>query len=153
MTRGDLEAFLRNETQGLTTDSEAWHFAFDKVAMQAFVSEPKDRMRVMAMVALLNGIKPEHVEPILRTNFNGDARYGLQDGVLWAVYMHSLSGLRESDLISGLHQVASLTQSFGSSFSSGPMRFQWPRPGEPPGIRRRTLETVQESLGKGKKKK
>ncbi len=147
MKANEIEAFLHEETERVKTEGQAWAFVSSGVPMQAFTNEAKDRMRVMAMVALIEEVQIEQIEPILRINFHSDARYGLQEGILWAIFMHSLSGLRRSDLINGLRQVAKLVSSYGNSFSSGPMRFQWPRPAKGEGIRRRTVETVQAALG------
>ena len=149
MKRGELESLLRAACPDATeAEDQCWKLTVSGVPMMCFSNESKDRMRLIASVAFLADVADDRLPQLLRANFNGDACYAIHEDLLCAVFLHSLSGLTETDLLSGLRQVAERVQSFGTSYSSGTMRFQWPRPmpDAPGGVRRRTVEAVQRSL-------
>lgn len=65
------------------------------------------------------------MEIILVANFHTalDARYAVANGAVVSVFVHPLSSLQEADLRSGLCQVATLANNFGTSHSSGALGF------------------------------
>lgn len=90
-----------------------------------FCNEAHDRMRITAPVA--NGAEMDAAElrRLLQANFTGalDARYALSDGVVWSLFVHSLSGLTDAELESGLAQVATLKRTHGSTLTSTELAF------------------------------
>ena len=52
-----------------------------------------------------------------------DARYALQDGVLWSVFIHPLESLTEGDLKNGINQVRALRKNTGTTFTSSELLF------------------------------
>lgn len=97
------------------------------------ISDPEsDRMRIIAPVAMVEGVDPRVGEILLRANFHStlDARYAVSEGVFYAAFLHPISSLSPDLLESALEQILSLTKTFGSSFSSGALEFGTPREAE-----------------------
>ncbi len=151
MNKQELEDFLKGAGESFRPlTEEGWTVEALGVPVQAYVNVAKDRMRVMAAVSLVENVPPEQALHLLRSGFHSDARYGIYGETLYAVFVHALSSLCESDLRVGLRQVTELAQSFGTDYSRAPMRFQWPRPSpeeaQRGGVRRRTEDAVRKSV-------
>lgn len=90
--------------------------------------ERADRMRIMMPIRPFD---PEQVEDLrlaliaLHANYDRalDARYALQDGVLWSVFIHPLGSLTSDDFANALRQVQTLRKSTGTTYSSGDLLF------------------------------
>ena len=96
-----------------------------------------DRMRVMMPIREFD---PERVEDLqlaliaLHANYDRalDARYAIQDGVLWSVFIHPLGSLTKQDLTNAIDQVRSLRRNTGTTYSSSDLFFAPGIPGVPP---------------------
>jgi len=104
----------------------AWEIQYGQVPMMVFTSEPHDRMRIMAMVGDENLARDANLTFLMEANFDRalDARYALLQNKLWAVYLHPLGALTESELTSALMQVANLVKTYGTTYSSSTLQFQ-----------------------------
>ena len=155
MNKTELEKILSSETSRLRAhDGERWSFVAHGVPMQAFCSEAKDRMRVMAAVCYLDDVTEEQLRMLLRASFHSDARYAIHETTVFATYLHPLARLSATELREALRQVASLARTFGTRYAAGSLAFQWPRPrSEGSGIRRRTVEAVQEQVRRARGQK
>lgn len=99
--------------------------------------ERADRMRIMIPIRPFD---PKNVEDLqlaliaLHANYDRalDARYAVQDGVLWSAFIHPLESLTPSDFASGLRQVRGLRENTGSTYSSGELLFAPQGGGEAP---------------------
>ena len=49
--------------------------------------------------------------------------YAIADELVWSVFIHSLDTLQQEELISGIAQVVTAAETFGTSFTSGAMVF------------------------------
>jgi len=147
MTKEEFEQLIAEDaTFHERVQDEQWVIVTYGVEMRVFTNKGKDRMRIMAPVAFNEKASEEHLRRALSSNFHSDARYGLREDKLYALFIHALSSLHETDLRSAIRQVAELVRSFGTTYSGGLLRFQWPRPEpESGGMRRRSVEQVQES--------
>jgi hypothetical protein len=125
MTQEKMENILRavgSEARGVPGLLE---FKIKEV-MLVCISDPEhDRMRIIAQIRPVSDLTSEQVAAILEANFHSalDARYATSQGVLYAAFIHPLSSLTEQELRSAAVQVASLTLTFGSSYSSGNLVF------------------------------
>jgi hypothetical protein len=151
VNRQELEDFLKGASDSFRVlTEEAWACEVQDVPVHAYLNVAKDRMRLMATVSLVDDVPPERALHLLRSGFHSDARYGIYGDTLYAVFVHSLSSLCDSDLRLGLRQVTELAQSFGTDYSRGLLRFQWPRPNpeesQRGGVRRRTEDAVRKSV-------
>jgi hypothetical protein len=96
------------------------------------VDERFDRMRIIAPIAEIEEVTDEVRDACLEANFHTalDARYATSDGVLYAAFIHPLASLDAELAESALHQVASLVETFGTTFSSGSLVFGVPPRGQ-----------------------
>ncbi|MEQ8211206.1 MAG: hypothetical protein RH917_15370 [Lacipirellulaceae bacterium] len=87
-----------------------------------------DRMRIMMPI---RNFDPQTVEDLqlaliaLHANYDRalDARYAIQDGVLWSVFIHPLGSLTPKDLTNALNQVQALRENTGTTYSSSELIF------------------------------
>lgn len=91
-----------------------------------FVSDPThNRMRLMSAIRQAEGLTEEEMMRIMQANFDSalDARYAVAQGTLWAVYIHPLRELTETQFIAAVGQVVNAAESYGTSYSSGLITF------------------------------
>lgn len=99
--------------------------------------ERANRMRIMMPIQTMDLEKVEDLQLALialHANYDRalDARYAVQNGMLWSVFLHPLGSLAESDLESALEQVQALRKNTGTTFSSTDLMFAPARPVEVP---------------------
>ena len=87
-----------------------------------------DRMRLMMPIRSFDPRKTQDLRLALialDSNYDRalDARYAIQDGVLWSVFIHPLESLTDADLKNGIDQVRTLRKNTGTSFTSSEMLF------------------------------
>jgi hypothetical protein len=84
-----------------------------------------NRMRAMVPIASAEGLTEADLLRMMQANFDSalDARYAVANGRVWGVFLHPLAELERDQLISGLAQVVSVAQTYGSFYSSGAARF------------------------------
>jgi len=74
----------------------------------------------MAPIAPQEELDDEEFIILLQANYGRalDAKYALNDGVLWSVFMHPLGELTDGQFTDGVEQVATLADNFGESYTS-----------------------------------
>lgn len=123
MTAARLIATVRgwaDEGDQAPGDARSLQFTYRGVAMLLVVDENADRMRIVAPIMQSTELGRDELAVLMQANFHTalDARYAITDGVVYSVYIHPLSPLREAQVRSAVEQVASLVATFGSTFSS-----------------------------------
>jgi len=103
----------------------AWKFVIDEVEYMCFTDEAADRMRIMAAVAPLNEVTEEQMAECMKANFDRalDARYCVNHGVLWTAFIHPLKCLTTDLFKSGVFQVGTARETFGTEYTSGGLLF------------------------------
>lgn len=101
-------------------------FVYQDVQMALISDTSHDRMRIIAPIIQYNQLDTEHIDAMMVSNFHLalDARYAVSEGILYAAYIHPLSSLNKRQLRSAVRQVASLSISFGSEYSSGELTYR-----------------------------
>ena len=129
MTLERLEAILQEEALDLEGGDGQWQLLIEGQQLLVLTDAASDRMRIVAPVTDATSLSVEQVEAILVANFHTalDARYAVTDGTVVSVFVHPLSSLQEFDLRSGLYQVATLANTFGTTYSSGGLNFGAPQ--------------------------
>lgn len=124
----ELEAFLRGAGEDIEGEDGAWELTIDGVRLACITDERFDRMRLIAPIVGEEDLTDEHRKAVLEANFHTalDARYATSDGVLYAAFLHPLSSLATDELESGLGQVISLVETFGTTYSGGSVVFGLP---------------------------
>ena len=91
------------------------------IELTCIYDETHDRMRIIAPIAARGDITPEQFENAMEANFHTalDARYALNQGVLFAAYIHPLSLLTRGQIENALDQTATLAATFGKEYTSG----------------------------------
>jgi hypothetical protein len=125
MDNDGLEELIERMGTGVKGEAGCWQFTSHGVEMVCVTDEQHDRMRVMTPIARLEDMQAEEVVACLQANFDRalDARYCLQDGLLWGAFLHPLRALSEELFESALRQVAGLRHNYGTSYSSGELVF------------------------------
>ena len=100
-------------------------FTHNRVEMALVMDPTADRMRLVAPIVEIDKMPPELLPILMQANFHTalDARYAMSEGIVYAAYLHPLSPLTEKQVESAMDQVASLVETFGSSFSSTEFTF------------------------------
>jgi hypothetical protein len=83
-------------------------------------------MRIISPVVPISALTGEQLAAILNANFHSalDVRYGTSEGILYyAAFIHPLSPLTTVELNSAIRQVSSLVRTFGTTYSSGELRY------------------------------
>jgi hypothetical protein len=95
------------------------------VELRCFYDEQHDRMRIIASVAARGNITPDQFEKAMQANFHTalDARYALNNGILYAAFIHPLSPLTQAQVENAFYQTASLAATFGKEYTSGSLTF------------------------------
>ena len=121
-----LQIMLSHSVDTIQGQNGAWEIQYENVPMMVMTSEQHNRMRILTMVGDETLVAKADFPFLMQANFDRalDARYALYKGKLWAVYLHPLSSLTESELQSTLMQVANLTKTYGTTYSSSPLQFQ-----------------------------
>ena len=96
--------------------------------MVVLTDDRADRMRLMMPIRKFDPRKAQDLRLALialHSNYDRalDARYALQDGVLWSVFIHPLESLTEGDLKNGINQVRALRKNTGTTFTSSELLF------------------------------
>lgn len=120
MTPARLESVLEEEGTNVRSQGNQWQLDLENQSLLVLVNEERDRMRIFTPIIPATQLTPDQVGNTLVANFHTtlDARYAVTDGTLVSVFVHPLSSLQEKDLRSALHQVASLANNFGTTYSS-----------------------------------
>lgn len=131
MTEEHLIQILRREGEDVTHKDGVTELTYRGVRMVCVVSERFDRIRLYAPILEVDKLTDEQRQRLLDANFRSllDVRYATNAGMLYAVYLDSLTGLTSIGVRSALYQVANAASTFGTSYSSG--IFHYAEPGEP----------------------
>ena len=120
MTNSKLDQALKNLSPQVEGTLGSWQLQLGDFMIQIITDEKADRMRMVSPVARSEELSKEQLYRLMQANFDSalDARYAIAHDVIWSTYIHPLSPLTESELASAIHQVISLVETFGTSFSS-----------------------------------
>ncbi len=85
----------------------------------------------MAPVVTADAVGESEMRILLEANYASalDAKYAMQDGVVWSLFNRPLAGLDREIFIDGANQVVTLKENFGSSYRSTDLTFGQPEGG------------------------
>ena len=121
MDQASMERYVAGRSEVMQHEPGYLLFKFSQVQMALVSDTTHDRMRIIAPVLSYDELDEAAKDAVMEANFRSalDARYAVSNGVLYAAFIHPLSGLNEAQLQSAMDQVANLTHTYGSSYSSG----------------------------------
>ncbi len=87
--------------------------------------EERARMRALTPIAPASLMNEAILMRMAQANYDSvlDVRYAVADELVWSVFIHPLDTLQQEELISGIAQVVTAAETFGTSFTSGAMVF------------------------------
>jgi hypothetical protein len=123
MNNGRLAALLRRRYSQVEGDDGLWRVPLpsrDDLDMYVLTDVEQDRIRIMIPVAQADRADNDLLWVLLLANYDLalDAKYAIQDGVVWCIFLHRLSWLTEAELHNALDHVVTLARNTGSTFSS-----------------------------------
>ena len=145
MDLAGLDRFVTATDPDHVRQHTTWRFVLGERAMVLVADPVADRMRLMTPITGAAGLDAELQYRLLQANFDTalDARYAVAGETLWAAYIHPLSPLDRDRLADAALQVWTAAETFGTTFSSGSLRFRGGDSGEE--IRKRREELLEES--------
>ena len=125
MNNRGLEVLIHEIGTNVEGQLGFWEFNAFGQLLYCITDESHDRMRVMTSVAEVPNISIDVLRICMEANFDRalDARYCLHDDMLWAAFIHPLRSLKPDLFRSACSQVAKLAENYGTSYSSGELRF------------------------------
>lgn len=102
-----------------------WAIQYEGFQTLVITDENADRMRIMAEVGRAEDLDRDQLYRLMQANFDSalDARYAVAKGVVWSAFLHPLAALTEQEFLSGFAQTLTLASTYGTTFSSGGLRF------------------------------
>ncbi len=125
MNNRRLETLIREIGDSVEGKLGFWQFNAYGQRLICVTDESHDRLRVMVPIVEESELDSEQLATCMAANFDRalDARYCFSDGTLWGAFIHPLGCLTSAHFRSGCQQVAELAKNFGTSYSSGVLRF------------------------------
>ncbi len=126
MTTERLGEIIRQHADAIHQDEgHYWQFDYFGFQLIAITDSTSNRMRVMSPIAALDGLDDELLLECLAANFDRalDARYATNQGLLWSAFIHTLAELNDEQVVTAINQVARLSATFGTTFTSSDLSF------------------------------
>ncbi len=125
MDQARLHSLLQEHAENVNVNGNLVRLTYGRVDMLCISDQTADRMRIIAPIALVQDVEPQMLLAAMAANFHSvlDARYAIGDGTVYAAFIHPLSPMTDSQVLSALRQVASANRTFGTDYSSGELLF------------------------------
>ena len=125
MNNRRLEQILLGLSESMEGSDGCWEIQFRGRHLMVLTDESHNRMRVMTPIVETAHLPDDELLVLLSANFDRalDAKFAIARGYVWALYVHPLRELTESQLSDAVSQVATLADNYGSSYSSSEIVF------------------------------
>ena len=125
MNNQRLDELIRIVSTEVAGDPGYWKFSLRGRDLLVITDEAHNRMRIMAPVTPQNELDNDELVRLLEANYDRalDAKYALNDGVLWSVFTHPLGELTDDQFTDCIDQTATLADNFGDSYASSNLFF------------------------------
>lgn len=126
MNNARIGAILDDLNVEIESKPGYWSFEYRGHPVTVISDEATDRMRIIVRIAPAAQLTQEELRRMMQANFNSalDARYAIARKKLWSAYVHPLSPLTDEQFKYGFVQAITLAESYGTSYSSGGLRFR-----------------------------
>ena len=121
MDNEQLGKLIRETTAAIDEDQPGfWKFEFSGSLVLVITDESHNRMRIMTPVFDVDTIPTDTFRVLLSANFDRalDARYCINDNVLWSAFLHPLRELEDHQFLNALKQVVTLSNNYGTTYTS-----------------------------------
>lgn len=145
MTEQRLQSLVRQLDEQARAQGPQLNFSIRGRDMLMVMDSRADRMRVLTPVVSLSDLNGEQLMRSLQANFDSalDARYAVANGMVWSIFIHPLSPLRDDQFISALAQTYTAAETFGTTYTSGALVFGG---GDSADEQRKLLEELERKL-------
>jgi len=111
--------------ENATRDGNNWQLSIDATQILIVTDVNAGRMRIMTPIAAVEDLPEGGLLRLMQANFDSalDARYAVAQDLLWGTFIHPLPSLTERDFASGLLQTKTISDTFGTTFTSGAITF------------------------------
>lgn len=125
MNNRRLDMIIRDIGENVDGQLGFWQFDAFGRRLVCITDESHDRLRIMTPITERDQLSSELIYTCMEANYDRalDARYCINDDTLWGAYIHPLRSLQENQFRSACSQVAEVATNFGTTFSSGELRF------------------------------
>lgn len=125
MSLTDLKGIISAVSDVEEAGDNYMQFLFKNVRLVLIADETADRMRLISPIVKVDKMETQDLYIVMESNYHQalDARYATSNGVLYSVFIHPLSPLDETQVMSALSQVATLAITYGSHYTSGELSF------------------------------
>lgn len=147
MDNQKLEEIIKKESPLVEGQEGAWQVLFGERILLIVTDQANNRMRIFTPIIEEEKIEETELKNMLIANFHSalDAKYSLYDGFVVSVFTHPLKELTSNQLVDAMKQVASLANTFGTTYTSTELFFGG-------GIQEKEEKRVNESPSKKSKK-
>ena len=123
--------FLQEIAVDVTGEEGQWTARYRGARILVFAVEKHGRMRIMAPITSTDSIGESEMRILLDANYARalDAKFAIQDGVVWSLFNRPLAGLDRETFIDGADQVVTLRKNYGTSYRSTDLTFGRPEGG------------------------
>ena len=125
MNNERLDCLLKERLDKVKGEAGMWRAEIGARNLMILTDENANRLRIMTPIRNLDASEGKLCLTLLSANFDRalDAKYAVNGGVLWALFVHPLRTFSEDDLENAIKQVYTLAENTGTSYSSGGLRF------------------------------
>jgi hypothetical protein len=125
VTQDEMEKIVAEAVDVVESKKGYVVFDYKKVRMALISDVSHDRMRIIAPITKYSELDLAKIGKIMDANFHSalDARYASSDDVLYSAFIHPMSPLSKKELVAALNQVATLSLTFGTDYSSGELSY------------------------------
>lgn len=125
MTPDRMLQLIRAKGKQVEPDNNVIEFIHEKVRLILIFDENADRMRIISPIIRIDTLREGQMVTAMEANFHSvlDARYCLNNDVVWSAFMHPLASLDDALFLSAIDQVTFANQTFGQDYQSGDLRF------------------------------
>ncbi len=126
MNNQQLGVLIRKAASEMHEDQSGfWKFEFGESLVFVITDESHNRMRIMSPVVELDSETDKVFQVLLEANYDRalDARYCINNDVVWSAFLHPLAELNDRQFVDALDQVVTLKKNFGTTFTSSDLVF------------------------------
>lgn len=125
MTNVRIWKLLHEEMEGVQGQMGNWQFILRNRPMMIITDVGANRMRIMTPIIEETKLDSIHYKIMLEANFDKalDAKYAIFNTIVWSVFTHPLEELKKNQLKDAIEQVVTLSENFGTSYTSTDMVF------------------------------
>ncbi|GJM08301.1 MAG: hypothetical protein DHS20C11_05770 [Lysobacteraceae bacterium] len=121
MTAERIHALVERIDAEAQRQENFWQFSLKERIVMIVIDTEADRMRIISPIVKNEDVPIEIYTRMLQANFDSalDARYAIANEIIWGAYIHPLRSLTDEELLSGIAQVVTVADTFGTTYSSG----------------------------------